>query len=401
MLQNLLTQGHLSMLLFLLFWSPVLLAAAATGLLLVASSLHSSSSSSSCCNSPPMSKQGCITSTQQQGNAQAQASTDRNNRRWDQHHVMALRQWWLQSSALHQVLAGLQAVLDTVITVAAQLGWAGLLVLTSALSLLYCITDLAAAVTSALQCTELDTAGDLLPGEVRSAQGRWWSQDLHTPCFSRVHFGVAVVAGVVGLPLLLWTVLVVVSSCRKCRAEEVVPAGRLQWRRLQQLSVTNSVSNSPASLQVTNGSGWSGVRQSSHMALHMFGWMLTMSFYDRTWWCSAVCIVWRVLLAAGVAALSSSAGSSSVMLAALAASAWLSCLQLLHAVLLPAAYPAGANALIAGSYMALQAMCLLMAGGGMTNVSAGVGGGLLTAAAVIGSCMCLYLMFKVLRALVR
>jgi hypothetical protein len=222
--------------------------------------------------------------------------------------------------------------------------------------------------------------------------------DLQTPCFSGVHLGVAVVAGVVGLPLVLGAVVLVALAARAVMREEVTPAGRLQWRRLQQLYATNSVSNNPACLPAASGATCSALLERCQLAVDMLGWVLTMVFYDCTWWWMAVCIVWRVLLAAAVAALSSASGSASVMLAGLAASAWLSCLQLLHAVMLPAARPAGANAAIAGSYMALQALCLLLAAVGMQSIPAAAGAGLLTVAAVVASCMCLYLAYAVLRA---
>ncbi|KAF6259897.1 hypothetical protein COO60DRAFT_1509974 [Scenedesmus sp. NREL 46B-D3] len=139
-------------------------------------------------------------------------------------------------------------------------------------------------------------------------------------------------AGVVGLPLVLCTLVLVVLAAQGVGREEALPAGRLQWQRLQQLYGGN---NDPA-------------------CMHGLG---------------------------------------------LAASAWLSCLQLLHAALLPAAKPSGANARLAGSYMGLQVMCLLLAAGGMLDVYTAVGAGVLTVAAVGSSCTCMYLVYAVLHAL--
>ncbi|KAF6245550.1 hypothetical protein COO60DRAFT_1631183 [Scenedesmus sp. NREL 46B-D3] len=295
-----------------------------------------------------------------------------------------------------RMLARLQAVVAAAAAVGAELNCAGLLLLSAAASLLYCITDLAAVVTSALQCTQLDTAGTLLPGEEKLVQGRWWCQDLRTPCFSGAHLGVALVAGVVGLPLVLCTLVLVVLAAQGVGREEALPAGRLQWQRLQQLYGGN---NHPACMHSLGGGCCSAFSRGSCLALRMLGWVLTMPFCHRTWWWCVACIAWRILLAAAVAALRSSAASSAVMLAELAASAWLSCLQLLHAALLPAAKPSGANARLAGSYMGLQVMCLLLAAGGMLDVYTAVGAGVLTVAAVGSSCMCMYLVYAVLHAL--
>lgn len=370
----------------------MLLAVAAAGMLLLAASWHSCRSQQRrryCYTSPVPQSSKSFEALQLQQQQQRDADSDKASKQ----HAAARCSNRLQASVLGRMLGRFQAALDVAAAVAAELGAAGLLLLSAAASLLYCITDVAAAVTSALQCTELDPSGEMLPGEVRSAMGKWWSQDLRTPCFSGVHLGVVVVAGAVGLPLVLCTVVLVVLATRAVSKEEYLPAGRLQWRRLQQLRV----SNNPACMHATGGARCSAFLDRSRAAVDLLGWVLTMPFYECTWWWSAACVVWRILLAAAVAALGGSAGSASVMLAGLAASAWLSCLQLLHAVLLPAARPERANAAIAGSYMALQVMCLLLAVGGMQSMPAAAAAGLLTVAAVGDSCMCLYLVFAALR----